>query len=145
MTDPNSTLCMRLWMASEQIRLTATSMAALAHEVDDDDARLVPHIERLESRAAELMRTAQRLARDAGVEQRWGLDVLFAEPEPAARALRNARREASVELEPLDLMAPLAPPRSRMLRRPRSPWMPALAAPSAPSADGAVEGVLGGE
>lgn len=140
-TDPNetlmddtSTLPTRLWSASEQIRLTATALASLAELVDEQDTVLSPHVERLQHRAAELMRTALRLARDLGVDGPWALDILFTEPEAAPLARGAAPADESIELDPLELLAPIAPPAQHTRRAPPSqpPWMPLAGEASAP-------------
>lgn len=124
--DAPATLPERLWTAAEQIRLTATVSAALAQLVDEDDTVLLPHVERLEHRAAELMRTALRLARDVGVAGPWGLDVLFAGPDTPT-LLRPVPAAETIELDDLPLMAPVPPPvTARPLRLSVSPVPPEM-------------------
>lgn len=122
----------RLSVAAAQLRLASTALAALAHLVDEQDEVLEPHIERLEHRAVELMRTASRLARDMGVAERWGLDLLFAPPVNRA-PVRPLRSSDTIDLEPLELLAPLeaeTPP--RRLSRTSPPWAPQVVLPTPP-------------
>lgn len=120
----------RLNTAAEQLRLASTALSALAHLVDEEDDVLRPHIERLESRAAELMRTANRLARDMGVASKWGLDILFA--PPAAAPLRPVSPDESIDLEPIELLGPIEPTMARSAQRTHPPWTPRLIVPTPP-------------
>lgn len=126
---------LRLTVASEQLRLASTMLSHLATLFDDQDDMLVPHVERLESRAGELMRTAGRLARDMGVAERWGLDILF-EPPQAPALLRPSPSDESIDLEPIDLLEPIseAPPQTRRAAPTRPPWSPQLVVPTPPLA-----------
>ncbi len=123
----------RLNVAAEQLRLASTALSALAHLVDEDDDVLRPHIERLESRATELMRTANRLARDMGVASKWGLDILFA-PAAAAAPLRIASPDESIDLEPIELLEPIEPPAvpRRAVHKTHPPWTPRVVLPTPP-------------
>jgi len=129
---------MRLKTAAEQIRLAAVALGALSRMVDPDDIALDEDIDRLNCRAAELMRTAERLSRKLGVSQSWGLKLLF---HPAADTVELAPDAApaneSIELEPLALLGPLimdegtAPP--RWIGRPSAaPWIPRVVQPTPP-------------
>lgn len=121
----------RLMTAAEQLRLASVALAALAGLVDEQDEVLTPHVERLECRARELMRTAGRLARDMGVAQRWGLDVLFAPASSAPVGRLAGDPNASVELEPLELLSPLepvSPPPPRV----QPAWSPQIMLPTPP-------------
>lgn len=123
----------RLNTAAEQLRLASTALAALANLVEEDDEGLDSHIARLEHRATELMRTARRLARDMGVAERWGLDILFAPPLTAVPA-RRPRSDDTIDLEPLELLRPLekaeAPPRT--VSRTTPPWAAQVVLPTPP-------------
>ncbi len=130
MHDPDD-LSARLWTASEQIRLTATALACIAEGLDAVDEAMVPHIARLEHRAAELMRTTLRLARDAGLAESWGLELLFSGSEPSRPRRPQPAASQSIELDPLPLFDPLPPPPVRRLQPVRAPW---TAQPTLPGA-----------
>lgn len=125
---------LRLQIAAEQLRLASTAIARLATLVDDQDSMLTPHVERLECRAVELMRTAGRLAREMGVAGRWGIDILFSVVEPAAPA-RSAPSGESIELEPIELLRPIdVPPPVVRSGSTRPPWSPGIILPTPPLA-----------
>ena len=133
-TDWNLTPSSRLHVAAEQLRLASVALTALAGLVDDEDVVLEPHIELIEARATELMRTAGRLAREMGVGQRWGMDVLFASAGPEV-PVRHASPDESIELEPIELLRPIDPTRPlARVTRPSSPWTPHVALPTPPVA-----------
>lgn len=131
----------RLNIAAEQLRLASTALGALARLVDEDDDSLAPHVLRLEHRAAELMRTAARLADDLGLAERWGLDILFhpAEERPLTRPQRPvvARPDESIELESIELLSPLVvalTDNARPARSGAAPWEPRVMVPTPPVA-----------
>lgn len=133
-TDWELTPSARLHTAAEQLRLASVALTALAGLVDDDDLVLEPHIEHIDARATELMRTAGRLAREMGMGQRWGMDILFASAGPEV-PVRHASPDESIELEPLELLQPIDPSRPiARLTRPAPPWTPYVALPTPPIA-----------
>lgn len=153
--DDGVTCRERIWLAAEQLRLTAIALHAMAGSLDDASEGLTDQIERLEHRSAELMRAASRLGTSLDVSSAWGLDLLFrstADMPMAKTTASNARRPAdsarpappamstavrpvsspneSIELAPIALLTPevAAPPR----RRPQSSRIPQSPLPPIP-------------
>lgn len=151
--DDGVTCRERIWLAAEQLRLTAVALHAMASSLDDASDDLTDQIERLGHRSAELMRAASRLGTSLDVSSAWGLDLLFrstadtpmAKTTPPsalpsgvpARVLRPAMSstlrpvatpDESIELAPICLLAPevSAPPprRAQTSRMPQSPLPP---------------------
>ncbi|MEZ4433311.1 MAG: hypothetical protein R3F65_12960 [bacterium] len=126
----------RLWATAEQLRLTAVALNTMARAATDDRA-IAAHIDRLEHRAAELMRSTERLGEALGLAESWGIDVLFqpaeAAPSKAApgrpplgptrrkhRAVPAAGVAESIELTPFDLLPREIPPTERRPRPTRA-------------------------
>lgn len=106
----------RIWLAAEQLRLTAVALHGMAGSLDEVSGDLADQIERLVHRSAELMRAASRLGTSLDVSSAWGLDLLFRSAADAPVA-KSAARPAR-EMPPMATGAP-----------------PPAAAPKAPAPD----------
>lgn len=136
----------RLWTTAEQLRLAAVALNTMARTATDDHT-IAGHIDRLEHRAAELMRSTERLGEALGLAESWGIDVLFqpageapapSKATPARPAHGPARRKhrkippagvaESIELTPFDLLPREIPPAERR-PRPTRAFPPPIPAP----------------
>lgn len=143
----------RIWLAAEQLRLTAVALHAMAATVDTSDDEVVDQIERLVHRSAELMRAASRLGTSLDVSSAWGMDLLFRAAADTPVAVSAGRpsgamppikmpvkvvepvedpMNGSVELAPIELLPPEVelPLSPRRLSLPRA----AMAVPPPPLA-----------
>lgn len=144
----------RIWLAAEQLRLTAVALHAMASSLDDASDDLTDQIERLGHRSAELMRAASRLGTSLDVSSAWGLDLLFrstadtpmakttppsalpierpvgvptrtVRPTMSATLRPVATPDESIELAPICLLAPeVAAPPPRRAQTSRMPQSP---------------------
>ncbi len=121
----NPTAAARLAIVAEQLRLTAVALDAMSRITPKGGAHIDRHAARLDARAGELMRAVSRLSRDLGTVDAWGLHILFEEPgaPPApSRPPAAARPDDSLELEPIEWLPRLGPPRLPPRVAPATRW-----------------------